>query len=699
MAMLSSLPSDDKINTVHRAKLAYVYIRQSSVGQIRHHQESTALQYRLVDRAVGLGWPRERVEVIDDDLGKSGAEAQQRFGFQRLIAEVGLGNAGLVLSYDASRLARNNGDWHQLLQLCSMFSVLIADSERLYDPALYHDRLLLGLSGIMSEAELHQIRMRLHQGERQKAARGELRIPLPAGLTQTPGGDIMLNPDAEVQSRIRLVFETFAGLGTARAVVRYLRKADLALPVRPLRGPAPHAVVWREANDARVRTILKNPAYAGAYVYGRRCAAPERRGPGVMHPTKAVAREQWEVCIKDAHPGYIDWEEYMTISDRLTDNVGNFRVGHRGAPRRGRALLQGIVKCGSCGRRMVLNYSGDLGDYPVYRCRADVDLGIGQYCQEVRALGVEAEVERLLLAALAPDQLAVTLAALDEINTDAHALERQWALKRERAAYETERARRQYDAVEPENRLVARSLESIWEDKLRDAERIEQDYQRWKAEQATALSTEDRARIAALGIDLPQLWETIGNAERKAMLRLVIDEVVVDQRRAKGMVWMRILWQTGAATEHWLMRRTQSYAEAAHAEELEKRIRELNAEGCMDAQIAEIFNAEGLPNTRGGKFEHGTIHLLRKHWNIRTAKINGVDYNPPRWPDGSYSVQGAADALNITPQTVFKWLHKGRLQGRQLVKGQPWQIDLTDEQISLLRAQVRRINPSRRTAS
>ncbi|AOH86689.1 transposase [Sphingomonas panacis] len=697
--MLRSLSSGDPINAVHRAKLAYVYVRQSSVGQIRYHQESTALQYRLVDRALGLGWPRERVEVIDDDLGKSGAEAQHRHGFQRLIAEVGLGHAGLVLSYDASRLARNNSDWHQLLQLCSMFSVLIADSERLYDPAVYHDRLLLGLSGIMSEAELHQIRMRLHQGERQKAARGELRMPLPAGLAQAAGGGIMLNPDAEVQERIRLVFDSFCGLGSAKAVVRYLRKADLALPVRPLRGPAPHAVVWRDANDARVRTILKNPAYAGAYVYGRRCAAPERRSLGTAHPTKAVPREQWEVCIKDAHPGYIGWEEYMTINDRLADNVGNFRVGHRGAPRRGRALLQGIVICGSCARRMALNYSGPESDFPVYRCRGDRDLGAGEYCQEVRAPRVEAEVERLFLAALAPDQLAVTLAALDEINTDAHALDRQWALKRERATYETERARRQYDAVEPENRLVARSLESIWEDKLRDAERIEQDYQRWKTEQASTLSTEERARIAAFGIDLPRLWETLGNADRKAMLRLVIDEVIVDQRRAKGMVWIRILWQTGAATEHWLMRRTQSYADAAQSEQIEKRVRELNAQGCMDAQIAAVLNNEGLRNSRGGAFDNGTIHLLRKRWDIPTAKINGVECNPPRWPDGSYSIQGAADMLGVTAQTVFKWLNKGRLHGRQLAKGQPWQIDLVDEEIGPLKAQVRRTTPSRRTAS
>ena len=263
-----------------------------------------------------------------------------------------------------------------------------------------------------------------------------------------------------------------------------------------------------------------------------------------------------------------------------------------------------------------------------------------QYCQEVRAPAIEAEVERLFLAALAPDQLALTLAALDEINIDAHALERQWALKRERATYETERARRQYDAVEPENRLVARSLESIWEDKLRDAERIEQDYLRWKAEQTTALSTEDRARIAAFGIDLPKLWESLGNAERKSMLRLVIDEVAVDQRRAKGMVWMRLLWQTGATTEHWIMRRTQSYAAAAHAEQIENRIRELNAQGCMDARIAAILNDEGLPNSRGGAFDNGTIHLLRKRWASQRLKSTASIIIRPAGPTAATRCEG-----------------------------------------------------------
>jgi DNA invertase Pin-like site-specific DNA recombinase len=326
---------------------------------VRHHQESTELQYRLVERAISFGWPRERVHVIDDDLGKSGTSSKDRLGFQTLIAEVGLGKAGLVMSLDASRLARNNRDWHQLLELCSLFGVLIADGERLYDPQAYHDRLLLGLSGIMSEAELHQIKVRLHQGERQKAARAELRISLPAGLTQNRDGRVTFNPDEEVQERLRLVFAKFRELHSAKPVVRYLRHGKLPVPVRPLRGPAPHDVVWRAATSARVTQILKNPAYAGAYVYGRRRPDPLRRHPGSARiGTVAVAPEEWSICLKDAHPAYVDWDEFMANRRRLANNVARYDAERSGAPRKGNALLQGIASCGRCGRRMYLRYSG-----------------------------------------------------------------------------------------------------------------------------------------------------------------------------------------------------------------------------------------------------------------------------------------------------------------------------------------------------
>lgn len=700
--LTSTLSTDERITTAHRAKLAYVYIRQSSPGQVRHHQESTALQYRLAERAALFGWPRERVHVIDDDLGKSGTSSRDRQGFQTLIAEVGLGKAGLVMSLDASRLARNNRDWHQLLELCSLFGVLIADGERLYDPAAYHDRLLLGLSGIMSEAELHQIKIRLHQGERQKAARGELRLPLPAGLIHNRDGSVTFNPDEEVQERLRMVFAKFRELRSAKAVMRYLRRGNLLLPVRPLHGPAPHDLVWQPANSARVTQILKNPAYAGAYVYGRRRPDPLRRQPGSDRiGTVAVAPEDWSICLKDAHPAYLDWDEFMANRRQLADNLGRYDAGRPGAPRKGSALLQGIVSCGRCARRMCLRYSGPNGDYPVYVCVADSSSEGRPRCQEVRALAVDAEVERLILTALTPDRIALAVAALGEIEQETRAMERQWSLKRERARYDAERARRQYDTVEPENRLVARSLERAWEERLRRADQIEQEYNAWRREQAVSISESDRQEILALGEDLPRLWHAAStrSADRKHIVRLVIKEVTLDQKRRRGYVWIRVIWQTGAASEHWLQRCVQSYAQHADQDRLRQRIAELNGLQKMDGEIAAILNQEALRTAHGPPFSGNMIHCLRKRWRMPTVKINGKTANPPQWPDGSYSVQGAAAAIGITPQVIFDWLRRGWLTGRQLAKGMPWQISLSPEQALELRARVRRTTRSKREAS
>lgn len=606
------------------------------------------------------------------------------------------------MSLDASRLARNNRDWHQLLELCSLFGVLIADAERLYDPQAYHDRLLLGLSGIMSEAELHQIKVRLHQGERQKAQRGELRLPLPAGLVHNRDGSVTFNPDEEVQERLRLVFAKFRELRTAKAVVRYLRRRNLSLPVRPLHGPAPHDVIWRAATSFRVLQILKNPAYAGAYVYGRRRPDPLRRQPGSGRVgTVAVAPEDWAICLKDAHPAYVDWDEYMANRRQLSSNVACYDANRAGAPRKGNAVLQGIVSCGRCGQRMTLRYSGPNGDYPVYVCNVDKVLDGGPHCQEVRALAIDAEVERVILQALTPDRIALAVAALGEIEKETGVMERQWTLKRERARYDAERARRQYDAVEPENRLVARSLERVWEERLRRAEQIEQEYSAWRREQSISISDDDRREVLSLGEDLPRLWHasTTTPADRKQIVRLAIKEVTLDQKRRRGYVWIKIVWQTGSTSEHWFQRTVHSYAQHADQDRLRQRIIELNGQQKMDSEIACILNAEGYRTAHGPPFSGDMIHNLRKRWQIVTVKINGTAANPPQWPDGTYSVQGAAVAIGITPQVIFDWLRKGRLTGRQLAKGMPWQIMLTPEQAIELRAKVRRTNRSKRRAS
>jgi DNA invertase Pin-like site-specific DNA recombinase len=616
--------------TAQRAKMAYVYIRQSSLMQVTRHAESTDLQYSLVERAVALGWPRERVELIDEDLGKSGAQAEARGGFQRLLAEISLARVGLVLSFDASRLARNNRDWYQLLEVCSIFGsifgTLIADGERLYDPRLYHDRLLLGLTGMLSEAELHHLKQRMHAGARNKAARGELRLALPVGLARLPTGEVILNPDEEVQARIHLVFQKFREIRSAGGVMRYLRAARLPLPVRPLRGPTPHEVIWQEARASSVRDVLQNPAYAGAYVYGRKRLDPTRRTPA--HPAGGVVRQPidtWDICLHNRYPAYIAWEEFLANHAQLRSNHLNYREELHGVPRKGQALLQGIVRCGSCGALLHLRYSGPHGDFPVYVCSNDQSQFGGKRCQEVRAIALDAQVEQRFLEALRPDRLALAVAALAQLEQAERAEHKQWELRLERARYEAKRAERQYQTVEPENRLVARSLERQWEDKLRAVEAIEKEYQAWSYRRLAEVSETDRQAIMDLGSDLPTLWqaETTTSAERKQMLRLVIRDVIVDSKRAQGQVWFQINWQTGAHEEFCYKRSVRSYEQSADVQALESRVRELNAASLMDAQIADILNTEGYRTARLHRpFTGGTVWLLREKWTIPTVKIN-----------------------------------------------------------------------------
>lgn len=398
-------------------------------------------------------------------------------------------------------------------------------------------------------------------------------------------------------------------------------------------------------------------------------------------------------------PGTSAGEEFMSNRKRLADNATRQGPARPGAPRRGLALLQGIACWGRCGRRMVLHYSGLHGDYPVYHCRADRARNGQRLCQEVRALQVDTEIERILLGALAPDQIALAAAAIGRVEAEVQMLERQWSLRRERARYEAVRAQRQYDAVEPENRLVARSLERAWEEALRRVEEVDQAYAAWRREQPGPVSATERAEVLALAEDLPRVWQRATPVERKQILRLVVREVMLDQKRTPGQVWIRIVWQTGAASEHLPQRKVQSYRECSSAEQLQRRVRELNSAGKVDREVADALNAEKVMSARGTPFRGETIHLLRKRWGVPAARINGASPNPPQWPDGSYSVQGATEALHVTAQTIFKWLRKGRLSGHQSAKGQPWQIHLTGDRIAALAPEAGRNRQSKREAS
>lgn len=621
---MSSFEGAFGISSEQQAKLAYVYVRQSSLAQVNQHSESTDLQYKLVERAVGLGWPHERIHIIDDDLGKSASRSEDRIGFQRLIAEIGFARVGLVVSLDASRMARNNHDWYQLLDLCAVFGTLIADGERLYHPGLYQDRMLLGLSGMMSEAELHQLKLRLQAGARNKAERGDLLLPLPAGLSRSIGSEVILNPDDEVRSRLQLTFAKFNELGSARAVVRYLRHHSLLLPIRPLQGPSPHPIVWREASSSRVREILRNPAYAGTYVYGRRMTDPVKR-KAHQPRSGSVERplEAWSVVLHDHYPAYISWQQFLDHQAQLKRNRSHYKSGGQGVAREGAALLQGLVRCGQCGAKMQMRYSGSPGNYAAYRCAYANSHFAESPCQEVRSHRLDAEVERCVLEALAPDRLALAVSALEALEKEQKTLAKQWQMRLERARYETERAQRQYDAVEPENRLVARNLEKHWEAKLRTCEALEREHQTWLKQQQRQINEEERASILALGVDLPALWRaaTTTAIERKEIMRLIVKEIIVSQRQQQGKVCFKIVWQTGACTEHSYHRAVHCYNQHADWEILEKRLAQLHAQGLMDREIAVVLNDEGLKTARGKEFTSDLVWLLRKRLGLTAIQM------------------------------------------------------------------------------
>ncbi len=688
-----------QITAEHLARWAYVYVRQSCPGQVLRHSESTSLQYQLVERVEAWGWPRDRIRVIDDDLGRSGTSAEGRDGFQFLLSEIALGRAGLVMSLDASRLARNNSDWHKLIELCALFGTLIADGERVYDPRVYADRMLLGLSGMMSEAELHSLKLRLQGGARNKAKRGELRMALPVGLTRLPHGEVVKNPDEEAQARIDLVFRKFQEIGTARGVVVYFRRENLLLPRRPVRGPAPHDIVWQPATLSSIQQVLKNPAYAGAYAFGQTAYDPTRRKAGHPHSGRvSLPIDKWAVLLHNVYPAYITWEEYLANQAQLAANQFRFRKKNPGAPRKGQALLQGIVMCGRCGRRMHVRYAGDEGQHPVYVCRyAEIEYG-GPRCQELRGHELDVEVERLVLEALSPDRVAIALAALEELEQEYASLRRQRQLRLERVRYEAERAQRQYSAVEPENRLVARSLERRWEEKLREVEKVEQEYETWLRQSRLELTDEDRDDILALGEDLPQVWHAPSTtpADHKQILRLVIKEVIADRTRARGKTWFQINWQTGAISEHWFIRQVHSYDEYADLEALEQRVRALHAEGKKDREIAEALNAEGFRTARRCLFSSASINHLRPRWGLTTVHTN--EPNPVQWEDSTYSLRGASVVLGVSRGTIYNWLRSGRLQGHMVDEETGWKITLSQEQIAALQKKSKSDSPQKKEA-
>ncbi|MGD8406262.1 MAG: recombinase family protein [Anaerolineales bacterium] len=508
--MLSQI-SLQKIRPEHLEGRAFIYVRQSTLMQVRHNTTSTARQYDLVQRALDLGWERENVIVIDQDQGHSGATAVGRDGFQSLIAEVGLGHAGAVLSLEASRLARSNSGWYRLLEICALTDTLVVDEEGVYDPSQYNDRLLLGFKGTMSEAELHWLRQRLLGGKLEKASQGKLRFRLPAGYVYAETGQVVFDPDEQVQAAVGLVFALFDELGTACAVVKHFRIHKLLFPQRYWGGERDGELIWAPLRHSRVINILHNPTYAGAYVYGRtktRTKLLPGEPPRIKGRTRRVLSEDWPIVIQDAHPAYLTWEQFLRNQHQLDDNRTFRAEDRRGAVREGAALLQGIVLCGQCGRCMTIRYlSLKECTAPSYECVHERKQYLGRSCQSIRGDGIDAAVARALLDAMQPAQLEVSLATLEQLEARAHQIDQQWQLRLEHAQYQADLARRRFMAVDPDNRLVARNLERNWNDKLLDIQHLEQEYATLPKPAAQLASPAERQRILSLAQDFPRLWQ------------------------------------------------------------------------------------------------------------------------------------------------------------------------------------------------
>ncbi len=655
----STLHSSTKLQPYHLEGSALVYVRQSTPQQVLDHRESTARQYALVDLAVELGWSADRIEIIDEDQGHSGSTAEDRSGFHRLLAEVGLDHVGIILGLELSRLARSNKDWHQLIELCGIFRTLLADQDGVYDPTNYNDRLLLGLRGIMNEAELHILQGRMHEALLNKAKRGDLYIRVPAGYVKVPTGGVALDPDEQAQSVIHMIFDEFDRRGSARRVLQFLQENNVELPIRPHAGPNRGQLEWRVATPSVVNRVLTHPLYSGAYRFGNRQTDPRRKKAGHRDAGRVVVSpEDYHALIPNHCPAYITVERYERNQKRIEEN--RFRRETKGAARSGMALLGGILFCGRCGRRMTVYYPGDR-KLPRYQCTTGiVDFRVPR-CQSLSGKVLDELVTEKLLKALEPAALELSLIAADDLQQERRRLDDNWGQRLERARYEVDRARRQYESVEPENRLVARELERQWESSLKDLHELEQQHVRFRHSHPIKMSDLERDLIRTLSENLPSLWcaSTTTNCDRQRIVRLLIDRVVVAVQGSSEHVEVSLHWSGGFISAHDLVRPVRRYEQTADYERLKSRVEELHGQGNSYAEIAKQLNSEGFrPAKQTKEFDKSIVGRLfdrfRQH-QPETRKISG----PLAPQDNEWYASDLAKALSIPRNTLLSWAQHG----------------------------------------
>lgn len=650
---------NEKIRPSHLARNAVVYLRQSTIRQVHENRESTARQYALRERAVELGWPVNAVQVVDEDLGQSGSSTQGRDGFRRLGEDVAHGRVGAIIALEASRFARNSADWYRLLEICGLADVLIVDEGGVYAPRDPNDRLLLGLKGQMSEAELYWMRLRLQGGKMSKARRGDLYVQPPTGYQWDDDTQrLRLDPDEAVQRTIRMIFERFRVDGSAHAVAVFFARNGMKLPSRVANTGE---IRWVSPRISPILNLLHNPVYTGTYVFGRH---QERvalvNGELRRRLRRKVPREDWPVCLRDHHPAYISWDDFMANENKLhQNNTHPAAPEQRGAAREGASLLQGLVLCGKCGQRMGVHYNSR--GYVYYECRSPTKhLGFGNVCWTVAGDLIDEAVAAAFLQAATPPEIELSLAVARAADKQATDVDRQWKLRLDRVHYEAKLAERRYKAVDPDNRVVARTLERDWEDKLREIEQIEREYQDVRRREKVDLTDADRQKILALARDLPRVWRaaTTAQPQRKTMLRMLVREVCLTPIDIPRRTRIQILWTTGAVTEVFVDRKTQAMR-VATPDAAVVRIRELVAERANNREIADALNTEGFRTGMDRPWDvHAVLWAKGRHGMTGPWPTLPV---PDRRDDGAYSVKGVAAFFEVTPHVVRYWVEKGWL--------------------------------------
>jgi excisionase family DNA binding protein len=679
---------NSKIQIHHREKMAYVYLRQSTMAQVYHHQESTQRQYALKDRALELGWPPDQIRVLDADLGQSGTQMNNRQDFKTLVADVSLEKVGAVFALEASRLSRSCSDWHRLLEICSLTGTLLVDADGCYDPADFNDQLLLGLKGTMSQAELHFIRARLQGGKRNKAQRGELRFPLPVGLIYgDEPGSILLDPDIEVQNAVRLVFAIFRQTGSAYGVVAYFSERNLSFPRRAYGGVWNGKLIWGKLTHGRVIGVLGNPSYAGAYVFGRYRGVKSISTEGqVQAKVQRQPMDSWLVLIQQHHPGYISWDDYLENQQMLAQNQTNTpEQCSSGAAREGRALLQGLLLCAHCGRSLSPRYTGNGGIYPVYDCtRRKEDARYSAECVTIKADLVDQALSHRILEILRPEQVEIALRAVKELERRSQAVDQQWRMRIERLEYQAQLAQRRYEEVDPSNRLVAGTLERRWNDALQELKTAQEELHRSRQQQGLELTEEQKAQMRALAEDLPKLWksQTTSAQDRKRMLRLLIKDITVEKHRAERKAVLHIRWQGGAVEDLSVDIPLAAPDRIRYPEAMVNRVRSLAAT-MTDAQITATLNQEGLRSAKGKVFTPSMVKWMRYRYNIPTVPLKGSD---------ELTVREVAERFAVSTGVVYYWIERGHLPARRIEPGSPYWITLAAETEAALRAWVANSN-------